>query len=158
MDKDTISQTLLRTTQNAYCENTEMMDFAPFPNNIISQEVIPYYCKCSDYLGDDKRLISNNYPELQKAIIDASELVHWRETYKGTDIGDYFMDRFGCYSIIGENAPFSSDALRVFMVYMPPRLYYSWHHHPAEEVYMVVSGSATFKKKTVQTRYFLKAR
>ena len=66
MDKDTISQTLLRTTQNAYCENTEMMDFAPFPNNIISQEVTPYYCKCSDYLGGDKYLISNNYPELAK--------------------------------------------------------------------------------------------
>ena len=147
MNKDTIFQTLLRTTQNAYSKNTEMMGFAPFPNNIISQEVIPYYCKCSDYLGDDKRLISKNYPELQKAIIDASEFVHWRETYKGTDIGDYFMDRFGCYSIIGENAPFSSDALRVFMVYMPPRLYYPWHHHPAEEVYMVISGSATFKKK-----------
>ena len=139
MNKDTIFQTLLRTTQNAYSKNTEMMGFAPFPNNIISQEVIPYYCKCSDYLGDDKRLISNNYPKLQKAIIDASEFVHWRETYKWTDIGDYFMDRFGCYSIIGENAPFSSDALRVFMVYMPPRLYYPWHHHPAEEVYMVIS-------------------
>jgi|TARA_B110000259_G_C13827383_1_gene327201 quercetin dioxygenase-like cupin family protein len=32
------------------------------------------------------------------------------------------------------------------MVYMPPRLYYPYHNHPAEEIYMVVSGSAVFKR------------
>ena len=147
MNQDTIFQTLLRTTQSAYSINTEMMGFAPFPNDIIRQDVIPYKCKCVNYLQGDRRLISINYPELQNAIIAASEFVHWRETYKGTDIGAYFMDRFGCYCIIGANAPFSSDALRIFMVYMPPGLYYPWHHHPAEEMYMVVSGSATFKQK-----------
>jgi quercetin dioxygenase-like cupin family protein len=147
MKQDAIFQTLLRTTQSAYSVNTEMMGFAPFWKDIISQDVIPYHCKCSDYLRGDRRLISTNYPELQNAIIAASELVHWRETYKDTDIGDYFMDRFGCYCIIGENAPFSSDALRLFMVYMPPGLYYPWHHHLAEEMYMVVSGCAIFKQK-----------
>ena len=99
MKQDAIFQTLLRTTQSAYSVNTEMMGFAPFPKDIISQDVIPYHCKCSDYLRGDRRLISTNYPELQNAIIAASELVHWRETYKDTDIGDYFMDRFGCYCI-----------------------------------------------------------
>ena len=146
MNQDAIFQTLLRTTQSAYFMNAEMMGFAPFPKDITRQDVIPYHCNCSDCFQGDTRLISNNYSELQNAISAASRLVHWRETYKGTDIGDYFMDRFGCYCIVGENAPFSSDVLRLFMVYLPPGLYYPWHHHPAEEMYMVVSGSATFKQ------------
>lgn len=146
MNQDAIFQTLLRTMQSAYSTNTEMMGFAPFPNDIIRQDVIPYHCNCSAYFQGDIRLISKNYPELQNAISTASKLVHWRETYKGSDIGNYFMDRFGCYCILGENAPFSSDVLRLFMVYMPSGLYYPWHHHPAEEMYMVVSGGAIFKQ------------
>ena len=146
MNQDAIFQTLLRTMQSAYSTNTEMMGFAPFPNDIIRQDVIPYHCNCSAYFQNDIRLISKNYSELQNAISTASKLVHWRETYKGSDIGNYFMDRFGCYCILGENAPFSSDVLRLFMVYMPSGLYYPWHHHPAEEMYMVVSGGAIFKQ------------
>jgi hypothetical protein len=69
------------------------------------------------------------------------------ETYKDTDIGDDFMDQFACYCIIGENAPFMSAAIRLFMVYMPPHFYYPWHHHPAEEMYLVVSGNGVFKRK-----------
>jgi hypothetical protein len=146
MNQDAIFQTLLRTMQSAYSTNTEMMGFAPFPNDIIRQDVIPYHCNCSAYFQSDIRLISKNYSELQNAISTASKLVHWRETCKGSDIGNYFMDRFGCYCILGENAPFSSDVLRLFMVYMPSGLYYPWHHHPAEEMYMVVSGGAIFKQ------------
>jgi quercetin dioxygenase-like cupin family protein len=146
MNQDAIFQTLLRTMQSAYSTNTEMMGFAPFPNDIIRQDVIPYHCNCSAYFQSDIRLISKNYSELQNAISTASKLVHWRETYKGSDIGNYFMDRFGCYCILGENPPFSSDVLRLFMVYMPSGLYYPWHHHPAEEMYMVVSGGAIFKQ------------
>lgn len=146
MTHNTIFKTLLRTSQRAYSMNAQMMGFMPFPNDVVRQEVIPHHCSCSDFFQHDSRLISTNYPELQDAIIAASKLVHWRETYKGTNIGTYFTDRFGCFCIIGENAPFWSDALRLFMVYMPSGLYYPWHHHPAEESYMVVSGSATFKK------------
>ncbi|MFK7838529.1 MAG: dimethylsulfonioproprionate lyase family protein [Sulfitobacter sp.] len=91
--------------------------------------------------------MSQKYAPLQDAIRAASGAVHWRETYKDTDIGRDFIDRFACYCIIGENAPYWSEAIRLFMVYMPPRLYYPWHHHPAEEIYMVVSGNAVFSRK-----------
>lgn len=95
MNKNIIFQSLLQTMKIAYSMNSEMVKFAPFPNDIISQDVVPHHCKCSNYLQADRRLISKNYPKLQNTIIAASEFVHWRETYKGTNIGDYFMDRFG---------------------------------------------------------------
>ena len=32
------------------------------------------------------------------------------------------------------------------MVYMPAGLYYPWHQHPAEELYLCLAGEAVFKK------------
>jgi len=124
-----------------------MSAFTPFPNDVERKAVTPHHCNCCDVFCNDTTLLSNTYGELQDAIRKVSGFVHWRETYKNTDIGDDFMDRFGCFCIIGENAPFWSDTIRLFMVYMPAGLYYPWHNHPAEEVYLVVSGSAVFKRE-----------
>lgn len=147
MDHDALFRTLLRTAQDAYSGNAKMLAFTPFPRDIERQTVIPYHCNCNDVFRNDTKLISRKFAALQSAICDASDAVHWRETYKNTDIGDEFMDQFGCYCIIGDNAPFSSNVIRLFMVYMPPDFNYPWHHHPAEEMYMVVSGSAIFRRE-----------
>jgi hypothetical protein len=124
-----------------------MTGFTPFPDDIVRQAVTPFHSTCCDVFCEDKKLVSHKYPALQDAIRAASGAVHWRETYKDTDIGDDFMDQFACYCIIGDNAPFMSAAIRLFMVYMPPHFYYPWHNHPAEEMYLVVSGNGVFKRK-----------
>lgn len=147
MNQEAVYQTLLRTTQDAYADNAEMTGFTPFPDDIVRQAVTPFHSTCCDVFCEDKKLVSQKYPALQDAIRAASDAVHWRQTYKDTDIGDDFMDQFACYCIIGENAPFMSAAIRLFMVYMPPHFYYPWHHHPAEEMYVVVSGTGVFKRK-----------
>ena len=147
MNQEAVYQTLLRTTQDAYAGNAEMTGFTPFPDDIVRQAVTPFHSTCCDVFCEDKKLVSQKYPALQDAIRAASDAVHWRQTYKDTDIGDDFMGQFACYCIIGENAPFMSAAIRLFMVYMPPHFYYPWHHHPAEEMYVVVSGTGVFKRK-----------
>ena len=147
MDQEAVYQSLLRTTQTAYAENPEMTGFTPFPDDIGRQAVTPFHSTCCDVFCEDKKLVSQRYGVLQDAIRAASNAVHWRETYKDTEIGADFMDRFACYCIIGENAPFMSAAIRLFMVYMPCHFYYPWHQHPAEEMYMVVSGNGVFKRK-----------
>lgn len=150
MHQDHKFQNLLRATQEAYSRNGNMSAFAPFPDDVIPREVVPFHCNCSDVFCNDTTLISRKHVALQDAIREASDAVHWRETYKNTGIGDEFMDTFGCYCIIGENAPFWSDTIRLFMVYMPNGLYYPWHQHPAEEMYLVISGSAVFRRESCQ--------
>jgi len=147
MDQEAVYQSLLRTTQTACAENAEMTGFTPFPDDIGRQAVTPFHSTCCDVFCEDKKLVSQRYAVPQDAIRAASNAVHWRETYKDTEIGADFMDRFACYCIIGENAPFMSAAIRLFMVYMPCHFYYPWHQHPAEEMYMVVSGNGVFKRK-----------
>jgi quercetin dioxygenase-like cupin family protein len=56
------------------------------------------------------------------------------------------MDEFGCFSLIGHNGFFNSDQMNAWMVYMPAGLYYPWHQHPAEEMYLCLAGEAVFKK------------
>ncbi len=34
-----------------------------------------------------------------------------------------------------------------WVVYMPARLWYSWHHHPGEEMYLILAGQAEFLRK-----------
>jgi mannose-6-phosphate isomerase-like protein (cupin superfamily) len=147
MEHKHITQNLLHTVQAAYCGNADMTNFAPFPDDIKPQAVAPLHEHCCDVFLNDTGLRSVRYHDLQQAIRNASEVVHWRDTYKGTDISDDFMARFGCYCIIGDDAPFTSHSIRLWMVYMPPHLYYPWHNHPAEEMYMVVSGAAAFRRK-----------
>ena len=87
------------------------------------------------------------FPAAKSGFLGTTPLAHWRNTFAHTGIGEHFLSRFGCYTIIGEGGPFSSDKVWVWMVYMPPDLYYPWHHHPGEEMYMVVSGQAIFKRQ-----------
>ena len=70
----------------------------------------------------------------------------WQETYKGTKIGEDFLNMFGCYEIIGIDAPFASNKMRSFVVYQPPNVYYPWHQHPAEEIYIMLAGDCLWKR------------
>lgn len=152
MKKEEIFEELLQECRKAYTAHPELMNFTPFPDDIRKQAMSSYHCSCSDFLRDEKSLQPEKFASLQNSIIAAGEIAHWRETYKDTDIGDDFMNRFGCYCIIGHNGPFISDHIRLFMVYMPAHLHYPWHHHPAEEIYMVVSGSAVFMMKDAEDK------
>ncbi|MGI9390213.1 MAG: dimethylsulfonioproprionate lyase family protein [Boseongicola sp.] len=143
----TVWQTLLsaiRETHHAHCE---LAAFCKIPDDIHPQDVEPFYIPAADLLHREKGLAALLYMELREAIIAAGPHAHWRETYKDTGIGEDFLSRFGCYCIVGDGGPFSSQHIRVWVVYMPPRLHYRWHHHVGEEMYLVVAGEAEFFRK-----------
>ncbi len=138
---------LLDEARIAYCRQKALVDFAPFPDDLVRQPFTSNVRESATLLRRDHALVSTRFPQLQKAIIDSSEAVHWRETYEGSSHETEFMKRWGCFSIIGDRAPFLSKVLRLFVVYMPADLVYPWHRHPAEEMYLVLSGHATFERK-----------
>jgi mannose-6-phosphate isomerase-like protein (cupin superfamily) len=147
MIHDNIYLDLLDQTQRAYLAHPETRRFAPFPDDVTRQEITPYPCPCGAVFAAETNLTSDRYPDLQAAISAAGPIARWRETYKGTNIGDAFLSQFGCYSIIGAGGPFMSDTLWSWMVYMPRGLDYPFHNHPAEEMYLVVSGQAIFRRE-----------
>jgi len=137
---------LLAAVRAMHVGHPDLAAFCDFPDDLTLQEVVPFDIKPSGLMQSDPALHTTRYRDVRDLFVAASPLACWRETYKDTDIGDDFMDRFGCYCLIGERGAFRSEKMLAYVVYMPAGLYYPWHHHPAEEMYMVLAGEAEFMR------------
>lgn len=145
MSNDPPYDQLLKATRAAYRAHEGLTAFAPFPDDIAPQPFTPNHRAAADLFLADTALPPGPFPALHAAIRNAAPAMHWRETYRAGSADTAFMERWGCYSIVGNDAPFGSARIRLFIVYMPPGLFYPWHSHPAEEIYLVLAGSAVFK-------------
>ncbi len=139
-------ENLLEKAKSVHLGNSELQDFCPFPKDIIRQEFRPFHIPASDLMQNEIGLYTDDYTELRDAFISASPYAHWRQTYRGTNIGNRFLDEFGCYGLIGPESPFQSEKIRAWVVYMPKKFYYPWHQHPAEEMYLCIAGEAVFRR------------
>ena len=139
-----VQKDLLDRVRDAYCAHPDMVTFAPFPHDLTPQHMQPHHRPPSDLLQTDADLTFRTYGPLGRSIRAAAPTMRWRETYRQDADGASFMDRWGCFTIIGADSPFASDALRLFVVYMPAGLHYPSHRHPAEEIYLVLAGRARF--------------
>ena len=145
-------QVLLKASKNAYNLIDEMRDFVSFPDDVVAQDMTKRDHLASALLQQETSLQSEQFTELANLIQKTAPDMCWRDIYtppphaKNKQAYE-FSNRLGCYSLIGKDAPYSSDALRLFVIYMPANLHYPWHSHPAEEIYLVISGSAIFKRQ-----------
>ncbi len=132
--------------QSLHEQHPSLRDFVSFPDDISTTPVVPKRRACTDLMTGDATFQNATHP-LAQAFFGAAHLAQWRETYAGTNIGDDFMNRFGCYCAIGGGGFWMSDQMSGYVVTMPPNLLYPWHHHPAEEMYVVLAGQAEFYKE-----------
>lgn len=131
----------LRKVHNA---SPTTRDFCPFPDNLTSTSCPAHdHPACAAFQSAD--FGPTPFADAVTALKTIALHAHWRETYKDTDIGQDFLDRFGCFCLIGPNAPWTSQKMHGFLVFVPPDLWYPWHHHVAEELYFVFAGSGTFR-------------
>ena len=135
---------LLNAARTAHEAHPELNAFCAFPDDIIAQPVSAYSINAAALMAGETDLSSPAYADLCAAFQMAGPHAHWRETYADTNIGQDFMDRFGCYCLIGDGGAFGSNKMRAWVVYMPADLWYTWHQHPAEEMYLVLAGQAAF--------------
>lgn len=135
---------LLNETRKAHSAFPELNGFCSFPDDLKAQSPAPYRINAAQLMVDNPGETRADLEPLRDAFLAASDLATWRETYKFSDIGEDFMSRFGCYCLIGQGGGWISRQMASYVVYMPPGLYYPWHHHPAEELYFVIAGQAEF--------------
>lgn len=129
-----------------YEASMDLMAFQTFPddNELEWANLEPHYINPATLFAEDASLVSDRFSSVRDALIAVKDGALWRETYKDTNIGDDFMNRFGCYELFGWNGHFHCQSTRGFIVYSPGGLYYPWHHHPAEEMYFILAGEAEF--------------
>lgn len=136
--------TLLAEVRCLHRATPSLTEFCPFPADTKPQPLTPHHIPASDLLQAETALTTARHKPVRDAVIAAAPGAKWRETYKGTDIGEDFLARFGCYSLIGAGGAFQSRQMWAWFVYMPAHLHYPWHHHPGEECYFVLAGEAEF--------------
>ena len=139
-------ETLLNAARQTHADTPALQAFVAFPDDLTPQTVTPHDIPARKLMVEETAWPDTALHPLAQAYITAASDAHWRETYKDTDIGADFMDRFACYALIGPQAPWTSQTMFGFVVYMPAGLWYPWHHHPAEELYFVLAGEGEFLK------------
>jgi len=121
-----------------------MCEFCAFPTDLTPRDVTPHHTPAAGLFAADSAMNGSPFDAFHRALIAAGPLAQWQELYKDTDIGQDFMDRFGFLCLIGDGGAFDSATMGAWMLYMPAHMHYTWHHHVAEEAYMVAAGSARF--------------
>ena len=122
-----------------------LRDFCTLPDPLPSHPVTPWLSRAAPLMGASPGETTPRRRPLRDALVAATRHMRWRETYEGSALGDAFVSKFAVFQVIGpSDAPFHCDTLRSFIAWTPPGLHYPWHHHPAEELYVVIAGEAEF--------------
>jgi len=74
------------------------------------------------------------------------EHLRWEQSYKSTDnaVGEDMLAGYGFAEIVGQEGPLVSHNLRTGIGVWGPNIVYPVHQHKAEEIYIVLAGSAEF--------------
>lgn len=111
------------------------------------QEVTPAYLAAADFLGPASATTEPQTQALVAAFERHKKRLRWEQSYKIEDglVPDAMLDGYGFGEIIGQRGPFVSDRIRAGIAIWGPDIVYPRHQHEAEEVYVVLAGSAGFK-------------
>jgi mannose-6-phosphate isomerase-like protein (cupin superfamily) len=70
----------------------------------------------------------------------------WRQTYAGMPGLEGFLRGYGYAELVGPGGPVRADDLRLGALLLGPETLYPLHRHPAEEIYLVVAGTADWRR------------
>lgn len=127
-----------------HSSDPELIAFCALPDDIRPQPCAPFDVPAAHKLAFETGFDTGARDPLADLFIAAGPAAQWRETYKGSGLPDAFLDVFGTWCLIGDGGPYQSDHIASYVLYMPAGLWYPYHHHPAEELYLVLAGSGEF--------------
>jgi hypothetical protein len=80
------------------------------------------------------------------ALCQAAPSLAWRRTYTSKESSSAFLDNYGWTEILGRAGPWPSDKLACGFLILGPATHYPRHRHPAEEMYLPLSGKAAWQQ------------
>lgn len=84
--------------------------------------------------------------DLAAAVCDAAPTLGWRQTYGANDIEQAFLDNYGWSELLGANGPLASQRIACGFLLLGPATLYPRHRHEAEEIYLPLSGTASWQQ------------
>ncbi len=135
---------LLQAVRKLHEATPELCDYAPWPDDLSSQQVLPEACVASESLGVRSLRGTRATAPVIKALRRAAPELHWKQTYSEAEVGRRFLDTYGYVELFGPEGHFRSAKLRGYIGIWGPDLTYDWHDHEAEELYFTLAGRAVF--------------
>lgn len=95
------------------------------------------------------RMVAYTSPDAERMVqlfVQHRDDVCWEQSYTREDgvVGEEMLRAYGFTEIVGKHGPFLSERVRSGIGVWGPRITYPIHRHQAEEVYIVLAGSAVF--------------
>lgn len=84
--------------------------------------------------------------DLADALRRAAPALYWRQTYQSGEIGADFLDNYGWTELVGRRGILPSGRLACGILLLGPYTSYPRHRHPAEELYLPLSGTAAWQR------------
>ena len=108
-------------------------------------DVPPVLLPATDRL-DEAAARSDCHP-LVRQFADRRRQLRWEQSYTREQglVPEAMLDGYCFAEIIGKRGPFVSERIRAGIGLWGPAIDYPRHHHDAEEVYVVLAGSAEFR-------------
>ena len=94
----------------------------------------PWYAKMNDFFAETK---AENNSLFAKAA-DISPFLSWRAAINGK------IPTLGVAEILGPTGTVACEESRAGLFFQPANMFYSWHKHAAEEIYLPIYGTATW--------------
>ena len=135
----------LAAAEDLHRSHPEVSQFTAWDDAVQFQRLEPHWIPSAKALPLDGALCDGSELDGYSAFCAPAANARWRTTYKDADIGEEFNQKFGCYQLIGAEGHFFSENLNTYLVYAEKGLFYPWHHHPAEELYVIIAGEAVFE-------------
>jgi mannose-6-phosphate isomerase-like protein (cupin superfamily) len=82
---------------------------------------------------------------LLDCVSGCADALFWGQTYSVADFGAAFLESYGWTELVGLRGPIPSRSIACGVLLLGPDTQYPLHAHRAEEVYVVLSGTASWK-------------
>ena len=112
-------------------------------------DIAPVHLPASDLLADALPLARSGTVEaaLMSLYVQERASRHWEQSYSTADeaVSADMLAGYGYTEIVGKRGPFLSERIRAGVGVFPAGVAYPAHRHQAEEIYVVLAGSGTFR-------------
>jgi mannose-6-phosphate isomerase-like protein (cupin superfamily) len=126
----------------------QVADFKPAMRNWGTdwQATSAEYLPAGDILADAEKRCDASARYLMRTFARHKRHLHWEQTYRKQDglVSEAMLAAYGFAEIIGLCGPFVSDRIRAGIAVWGAQVDYPQHQHQAEEIYIVLAGSAEF--------------
>ena len=116
------------------------------PQDMAFRDIERNQLPCLHHLEATVDLIDEPSRKLIEHLVEIKGQLRWGQTYTAEDFGQYYVDNYGWMELFGTRGHLVSPEMSGGLLLLGPGLHYPEHWHEAEEIYVVLSGDATWQR------------